>query len=154
MSNLQIFLVFKDYKVKVSDFGLASVKLESSRQSTQQLGIITGRGTPIGTLRWKAPEALRIGVKPNEKMDVFSFGVVLWELATRQEPWAGVDESEVRKRVLAGERLSLKNDSIPSAFVELIQWCWTQDPHKRPGFTEVVQSLNAVIQKQEASESN
>ena len=44
----------------------------------------------IGTYQWMAPEVIR-GYKYSEKADVFSFGIILWELATRKPPYYGID---------------------------------------------------------------
>ncbi|KAH9777725.1 PAS domain-containing protein tyrosine kinase family protein [Citrus sinensis] len=72
-SNL---LVDKNWTVKVGDFGLSSLK------NATYLTAKSGRGTP----QWMAPEVLR-SEPSNEKSDVFSFGVILWELVTASIPW-------------------------------------------------------------------
>uniref|UniRef100_A0A453GAA2 Serine/threonine-protein kinase CTR1 n=2 Tax=Aegilops tauschii subsp. strangulata TaxID=200361 RepID=A0A453GAA2_AEGTS len=69
-------LVDKNWTVKVADFGLSRLKLETF------LTTKTGKGTP----QWMAPEVLR-SEPSNEKSDVFSYGVVLWELITQKIPW-------------------------------------------------------------------
>ncbi|BAU00522.1 serine/threonine-protein kinase [Vigna angularis] len=72
-SNL---LVDKNWTVKVGDFGLSRLK------DATLLNTKSGRGTP----QWMAPEVLR-NEPSNEKSDVFSFGVILWELMTQSIPW-------------------------------------------------------------------
>ncbi|XP_026403268.1 serine/threonine-protein kinase EDR1-like isoform X4 [Papaver somniferum] len=73
-SNL---LVDKDWTVKVGDFGLSPLK------HTTFLSTNSGKGTP----QWMAPEVIR-NEPANGKADVYSFGVILWELATSKIPWA------------------------------------------------------------------
>jgi serine/threonine protein kinase len=65
------------YLVKISDFGLAKIRQETSRQTTEGVG----QQVIGGTLQWKAPELLKFG-KPSNASDVYSLGVVFWELAT------------------------------------------------------------------------
>ncbi|KDO63545.1 hypothetical protein CISIN_1g038211mg, partial [Citrus sinensis] len=80
-SNL---LVDKNWTVKVGDFGLSSLK------NATYLTAKSGRGTP----QWMAPEVLR-SEPSNEKSDVFSFGVILWELVTASIPWNNLNLMQV-----------------------------------------------------------
>ncbi|KAJ7526743.1 hypothetical protein O6H91_16G021200 [Diphasiastrum complanatum] len=80
-SNL---LVDKDWSVKVGDFGLSRL------QHATLLTAKSGRGTP----QWMAPEVLR-NEPSDEKCDVYSFGVILWELFTEQVPWDGLNAMQV-----------------------------------------------------------
>ncbi|KAI9117906.1 hypothetical protein K1719_011048 [Acacia pycnantha] len=80
-SNL---LVDKNWTVKVGDFGLSRLK------DGTFLNTISGRGTP----QWMAPEVLR-NEPSNEKCDVFSFGVILWELMTQSVPWNNLNSLQV-----------------------------------------------------------
>lgn len=62
----------------LADFGLAKVKTETKSIATK-----TGRGVTSGSVRWMAPEILNFG-KYTAACDVFSFGIFLWELFTRE----------------------------------------------------------------------
>ena len=62
---------------KLADFGWTRVKAK----------VMTSK---IGTYQWMAPEVIN-GYKYTEKADVFSFGIILWELATRKPPYYGID---------------------------------------------------------------
>lgn len=53
----------------------------------------------IGTYQWMAPEVIA-GFKYTEKADVFSYGIILWELATRLPPYYGIDGTEVSIKVV------------------------------------------------------
>ncbi|KAJ6720945.1 SERINE/THREONINE-PROTEIN KINASE ISOFORM X1-RELATED [Salix viminalis] len=80
-SNL---LVDKNWTVKVGDFGLSRLKHET------YLTTKTGKGTP----QWMAPEVLR-NEPSDEKSDVYSYGVILWELATEKIPWDNLNSMQV-----------------------------------------------------------
>ncbi|XP_020218062.1 serine/threonine-protein kinase STY46 isoform X3 [Cajanus cajan] len=80
-SNL---LVDKNWTVKVGDFGLSRLK-DATLLTTK-----SGRGTP----QWMSPEVLR-NEPSNEKSDVFSFGVILWELMTQSIPWKNLNSLQV-----------------------------------------------------------
>ncbi|XP_047158060.1 serine/threonine-protein kinase CTR1-like [Vigna umbellata] len=77
-------LVDDSYTVKVCDFGLSRTKANTFLSSK----------TAAGTPEWMAPEVIR-GELSNEKCDVFSFGVILWELVTLQQPWRHLNPSQV-----------------------------------------------------------
>ncbi|XP_027937083.1 serine/threonine-protein kinase CTR1-like isoform X3 [Vigna unguiculata] len=78
-------LVDDSYTVKVCDFGLSRTKANTFLSSK----------TAAGTPEWMAPEVIR-GELSNEKCDVFSFGVILWELVTLQQPWRHLNPSQCR----------------------------------------------------------
>ena len=123
------------YIVKISDFGLAKIRYATSRQTTEDgRQQITG-----GTLLWKAPELLKFG-KPSKASDIYSLGIVFWELATGRVPYEELDETIVSEGVKAGERLEIPKD-VPPAFVSIITKSWSQDPSKRPTSQELLQEI-------------
>lgn len=69
-------LVDRDWRVCVCDFGLSRLKYNAYLSNRMN----------VGTAEWTAPEVLR-NEPSNEKADVYSFGVILYELMTGQEPW-------------------------------------------------------------------
>eukprot|EP00955_Chlamydomonas_euryale_P034768 349894-Chlamydomonas_euryale.AAC.6 len=70
------------YLPQVCDFGLSRMQ--------EKTFLTAQHATPA----WTAPEVLR-GEKSNEKVDVYSYGIVLWELVTRQRPWSHIDDRAV-----------------------------------------------------------
>lgn len=76
-------LVDKDWTVKVSDFGLSRVKAQTMAPWSR-----------AGTPEWMAPEVLR-NEPSNEKCDVYSYGVILYELVTGREPWTELNPMQV-----------------------------------------------------------
>jgi len=104
-----------------------------------------GTSRPKGTPLYMAPEVW-LGQPFNEKADVYSFGIVLWELLTREPAFAHHNSIEEFKKAITvnGERPPIPNNCIASLKL-LMQRCWDQDPHKRPYFPEIVESLHGIV---------
>ncbi|KAL1356862.1 hypothetical protein HN51_008843 [Arachis hypogaea] len=126
-------LVDKNWVVKVCDFGLSRMK-----HST----FLSSRST-AGTAEWMAPEVLR-NEPSNEKCDVYSFGVILWELSTLQQPWGGMNPMQVVGAVgFQHRRLDIPDDMDP-AIADIIKQCWQTDPKLRPTFAEIMAALKPL----------
>ncbi|XP_004296242.1 PREDICTED: uncharacterized protein LOC101312816 [Fragaria vesca subsp. vesca] len=134
-SNL---LVDKNWTVKVGDFGLSRLKHET------YLFTKTGKGTP----QWMAPEVL-CNEFSDEKSDVYSYGVILWELATEKIPWDDLNAMQVIGAVsFRNQRLEIPIDVDPQ-WASMIESCWHSDPACRPTFHELLEKLKA-LQRQRA----
>lgn len=126
-SNL---LVDKNWTVKVGDFGLSRLKRET------YLTTKTGKGTP----QWMAPEVLR-NEPSDEKSDVYSYGVILWEIATEKIPWDNLNSMQVIGAVgFMNQRLEIPNDVDPQ-WVSIIESCWHSEPQQRPAFHELLEKF-------------
>ncbi|KAF8394683.1 hypothetical protein HHK36_020900 [Tetracentron sinense] len=137
-SNL---LVDKNWTVKVGDFGLSRLKLET------YLITKTGKGTP----QWMAPEVLR-NEPSDEKSDVYSYGVILWELVTEKIPWDNLNSMQVIGAVgFMDQRLEIPKDLDPQ-WVSIIESCWHSEPHRRPTFQELLEMLKD-LQRQYTAQS-
>eukprot|EP00698_Gefionella_okellyi_P026150 TRINITY_DN9875_c0_g1_i1.p1 TRINITY_DN9875_c0_g1~~TRINITY_DN9875_c0_g1_i1.p1 ORF type:complete len:1280 (-),score=230.42 TRINITY_DN9875_c0_g1_i1:23-3862(-) len=144
-------LVKSDMTVLVSDFGMSRVKGRSPALLSAPPGSDTISILPDGYVHmddpsqtlvyvpYAAPEVLR-REPVSEKTDVFSFALVLWELFTRQEPYAGMDCRNILEYVLQGGRPEIP-DTIPSVIAELIRKCWENDADERPDFTHVAEKI-------------
>ncbi|KAL3581980.1 hypothetical protein D5086_016312 [Populus alba] len=109
-SNL---LVDKNWTVKVGDFGLSRLKHET------YLTTKTGKGTP----QWMAPEVLR-NEPSDEKSDIYSYGVILWELSTEKIPWDNLNSMQVIGAVgFMNQRLEIPKDVDPQ-WASIIESCW------------------------------
>lgn len=99
-------ILLKDgrHQAKIADFG-TSRKLDTNAKETPT--------AEIGTHRYMAPEVLR-GEKYNKSCDVFSFGIVLWAMVTRQRPYVGIDNHHVIMRVGNKKLRPPIDDTIPS----------------------------------------
>ncbi|ORZ38999.1 kinase-like domain-containing protein [Catenaria anguillulae PL171] len=132
---------------KVSDFGLS--KCKSTILTTTQAGgtsTLTSAMSSAATLCWLAPERMRIGARFDESCDSYSFGVTLYEIASRSLPFAGEDPFVIRMSILEGARPEIPKDT-PQEFADLICSCWAHDPKQRPLFTEIVRRLEVLLDK-------
>ena len=126
-------LMGKEYTPKICDFGLARVKERVSA---------AGGGMTIatGTFAWMAPEIMESS-SYNEKADIYSFAMVLWEMVTGDTPFEGNEIPYIINFVLREQkRLSLPASAIQSqaAFYKLITQCWSHNSNDRPSFHEIV----------------
>uniref|UniRef100_A0A0D9W9B0 non-specific serine/threonine protein kinase n=1 Tax=Leersia perrieri TaxID=77586 RepID=A0A0D9W9B0_9ORYZ len=127
-------LVDKNWSVKVGDFGLSRFKANTFISSK----------SVAGTPEWMAPEFLR-GEPSNEKCDVYSFGVILWELLTMQQPWSGLSPAQVVGAVaFQNRRLPIPQDTVPE-LAALVESCWDDDPRQRPSFSSIVDTLKKLL---------
>ncbi|XP_009608795.1 uncharacterized protein [Nicotiana tomentosiformis] len=132
-SNL---LVDKNWTVKVGDFGLSRLKHET------YLTTKSGKGTP----QWMAPEVLR-NEPSDEKADIYSFGVILWELATEKIPWDNLNSMQVIGAVgFMNQGLDIPKDVNPQ-WASIIESCWHSEPQLRPTFLELVDKLKDLLRQ-------
>ncbi|XP_074582288.1 putative serine/threonine-protein kinase SIS8 [Curcuma longa] len=126
-------LVDKNWVVKVCDFGLSRIKHNT---------FLSSRST-AGTAEWMAPEVLR-NEPSDEKCDVFSFGVILWELCTLQQPWEGMNPMQVVGAIgFQDRRLDIPDDMDP-IIAGIIRKCWQINPKMRPSFAEIMAALKPL----------
>ncbi|KAH9693591.1 serine/threonine-protein kinase STY46 [Citrus sinensis] len=121
--------------VKVADFGVARVQA--------QYGVMTAE---TGTYRWMAPEVIEH--QPyNHRADVFSFGIVLWELVTGKLPYDDLTPLQAAVGVVQkGLRPTIPVHTHP-ILVDLLERCWQRDPSLRPDFSEITELLQHLAQR-------
>ncbi|GMH23648.1 hypothetical protein Nepgr_025491 [Nepenthes gracilis] len=121
--------------VKVADFGVARVKAQS--------GVMTAE---TGTYRWMAPEVIEH--KPyDHKADVFSFGIVVWELLTGKLPYEYLTPLQAAVGVVQkGLRPTILKNTHPKLGA-LLERCWLQDPTLRPDFSEIIDILQQIAKE-------
>ncbi|KAF8562555.1 hypothetical protein P879_10721 [Paragonimus westermani] len=129
-------LVDGDNSVKVADFGLARIVHETDKATTK---------FPI---RWTAPEAATGGHIFSTKSDVWSFGVVMYEIGSRgQMPYQGIPAKNVIPKIVTGYRLPNpfpKNSSGGFKLYELMRKCWHTEPADRPSFQQIHRILSTM----------
>ncbi|KAG7574652.1 Protein kinase domain [Arabidopsis suecica] len=112
--------------VKICDFGLSRMMNGTTVEDTEA----------AGTPEWMAPELIR-NEPVTEKCDIFSFGVIMWELCTLSKPWKGVPKEKVIHIVAnEGARLTLPEGPLR----QLIAECWLE-PEQRPSCKEIMHRL-------------
>ncbi|CAH8541677.1 unnamed protein product [Schistosoma haematobium] len=123
--------------VKIADFGLA--RLVNNQEYYRKIGQAR---LPV---RWMAPETLSSAYFTS-KSDVWSYGVVLWEIATFASlPYPGLSHEEVMKFVCEGGHLNLPEftTKLPDILLTLMNMCWEFEPIKRPTFYEILSRLKS-----------
>ncbi|XP_024864474.1 insulin-like growth factor 1b receptor [Kryptolebias marmoratus] len=125
-------MVAEDFTVKIGDFGMTRDIYETDYYRKGGKGLL-----PV---RWMSPESLKDGVFTTNS-DVWSFGVVLWEIATlAEQPYQGLSNEQVLRFVMEGGLLE-KPQSCPDMLFELMRMCWQYNPKMRPSFVEIIGSL-------------
>lgn len=125
-------MVHKNLTVKVGDFGWTRDLYSSDyiRKSDKEL-------MPI---RWMAPESLKDGIYTSHS-DVWSYGVVLWEVATlAEQPYRGLTNEQVLRWVIGGQVLYTPV-FCPHYLKTIMELCWNRSPNQRPTFRQVVSQL-------------
>ncbi|CAD7702604.1 unnamed protein product [Ostreobium quekettii] len=139
------FLIFgtdpETFTVKITDFGLA-FEVADARSKTVRLG----GGTP----EWFAPE-IYYGKPVTPASDVFSFGVVIYELVTGQHPYGvGLTDRRLVQPVVMNKKLNREEpchvdpQECPEGLLELMRDCCAYDPKQRPAMDEVCSRLEGL----------
>lgn len=127
-------------QAKLMDFGLGVVI-----KSTDNADDVFEMSGLTGSLRYMAPEvALR---QPyNEKADVFSFAILLWQMASDRVPFPDkTRDSFVETVSIGGERPNL-DPLWPPAFQQLLTSCWAKQASERPTFQDIVSELRSILE--------
>lgn len=123
--------------VKITDFGVSKFVDESVAMMN------TGQ---MGTCHWMAPEVLA-GHHYSLPADVYSYGIVIWEIVCRETPYRGLNPTLIPYRVLnCSERPSMEllPASCPEALRALMVSCWQTDPALRPTFPQILDALEGI----------
>ncbi|XP_042057164.1 uncharacterized protein LOC121801813 isoform X1 [Salvia splendens] len=119
---------------KVGDFGLSRIK-----HNTLVSGGVRG------TLPWMAPELLNGSTnRVSEKVDVFSFGIVLWEILTGEEPYANMHCGAIIGGIVKNTLRPTIPEWCDTEWRKLMERCWSADPGTRPSFTEITYALRSM----------
>ena len=123
-------LLTSTWVAKLCDFGTAR---ELTHTTTTE---------HAGTYRWMSPEIMRAAeARINKKCDLFSYGMILFELFDHKKPYADTDSDvEVATKVLAGKRPPIPH-TLPRYLHKLLKNCWKEDPRQRPTFDDFVDKI-------------
>ncbi|KAK9058912.1 hypothetical protein SSX86_023760 [Deinandra increscens subsp. villosa] len=126
----------KSSNLLVGEFGLSRIKHETYLTTN----------TKTGMPQWMAPEVLR-NEQVDEKSDVYSYGVVLWEITTGKIPWENLNSMQVIGAVgFMNQHLEIPNDVDPQ-WASLIENCWSREPQSRLTFKEILINLKDLQKK-------
>ena len=133
--GLDNLLVDAQWNCKVTDFGTSVIRPTVSRSMTC-----------IGTPTYMAPEVLK-KEKYSEKADIFSFGIVLYEMfsghrAYSLEPFKSMNIAVLNSSIISGARPALED--LPVQLQQLVSDCWNQSPERRPHWPEIIARLQAL----------
>jgi hypothetical protein len=123
-------LLDESYNTKVCDFGLSRLKAQTRS--------MTGN---CGTVQWMAPEVLA-NRKYDEKADVYSFGIILWELLARECPYEGMTAIQCALAVLNRDKRPEIPKWCPPGLHALIKACVKKEPSERPSFERIIDMLD------------
>ncbi|KAL9386583.1 hypothetical protein Peur_019707 [Populus x canadensis] len=132
---------------KVGDFGLSKIK----RNTLVSGGV-------RGTLPWMAPELLDgTSNRVSEKVDVFSFGIAMWEILTGEEPYANMQFGAIIGGIVSSTLRPPVPEHCDAGWRKLMEECWASDPEARPSFTEItnrLRSMSAALQPKRPNYAN
>ncbi|KFV07440.1 Mitogen-activated protein kinase kinase kinase MLK4, partial [Pterocles gutturalis] len=117
--------------LKITDFGLAREWHRTTKMSA------------AGTYAWMAPEVIKSSMF-SKGSDIWSYGVLLWELLTGEVPYRGIDGLAVAYGVAVNKLTLPIPSTCPEPFAKLMKECWEQDPHIRPSFALILEELTAI----------
>eukprot|EP00727_Mastigamoeba_balamuthi_P005751 m51a1_g1796 putative serine threonine kinase (1102) ;mRNA; f:418404-422879 len=126
-------LVNKKWDVKLSDFGLPLLKALNQNKSGSR------------NVAWMAPEALSDNAF-TDRTDVYSFGMVMYEVIIRDVPFKGVNAMTVVSTILAGGRPEVPDSIVATTgfsdhYVDLMRSCWAHHPKERPKVTAMLEAM-------------
>ena len=115
---------------KVCDFGTARTLAKTAKTSQK------------GTYRWMAPEVVEdVEANINKMCDVFSYGMVLYEIFDRKIPFANIrSDALAGAAVVQGDRPPIPSN-LPSYLHPLLKACWKKHPKQRPQFEAIVRAI-------------
>lgn len=142
-------LIDRNWTAKIADFGLSTMLVGSKHESS------CGVHSP----QWAAPEVLGEGIY-SKASDVYSFGIILWEILTFERPWSRLSAWQVMHAVVVEDArpgtskdlAEQANKRIAAQLLPLIEKCWATKPEERPTFVTICRELEVTIHLLEAAD--
>ncbi|KAG2445419.1 hypothetical protein HXX76_000041 [Chlamydomonas incerta] len=131
----------RGYNAKLADFGFA---MQLDQTENDKAFVIPDQA--CGSVPYMAPETFRSGSRLDGSVDVYAFGVVMWEAVSGgEQPYTGVPNKDIPREVYRGRRPTFRPD-VPYAYRQLAQACWAAQPSKRPTAAQLVTALKYNLQ--------
>lgn len=122
------------FVVKVIDFGMSKSKLDINSLKSS---------CDIGTVLYKAPETYSLEADKHEKeSDIYSLGMVFYEIATRKRPFFNLSTVEDVKKQLALKKRPDDTCITDEKFKNLVNMCWAEKPNNRPDCTSILKYIS------------
>jgi len=131
LKSLNILLDEHLIHCKICDFGMSKMRMDQNQAMT------IGVGTPI----WMAPELMR-GDKYDEKVDIYAFGIILYEMVSNDVPFKEMNQMQLLLEVAINNKRPIIPQTCPPPFRRLITDCWNNDPTQRPPFSGILKMLH------------
>jgi serine/threonine protein kinase len=129
-------LITEDGIPKISDFGIARVLSERTNRNTMQ-------GIALGTPQYMAPEQMRDAASVDNRADIFSLGVILYELLCNETPYKGADPMSTMAAITSGMYKPIEEvrDGVPKYLRRVVEACLEPSRHQRPASCELLLSM-------------
>jgi serine/threonine protein kinase len=124
-------LIDDNWKIKIGDFGLSRFYKPDDHEDNR------GR---IGTPHWMAPEVLK-GEKYETSADIFSYGMILWEIITQEIPYYGINPYQVISLVADKKQIVKVPEQGNNTLRKIVKKCIQYEPEQRPKLDEIVEYL-------------
>jgi len=119
-------------RAKICDFGF-SRHADKNDVMTQN----------VGTPHWMAPELLSASTCYDSRIDVYAYGIVLWEMLVKKLPYTGLEAPQIVAQVLMNDLRPAIPKTADPELERLISDCWDRDPHNRPTFDEIIKRFKS-----------
>ncbi|CAG9332843.1 NEK10 [Blepharisma stoltei] len=131
-------MITRDNHVKIADFGLAK----------QRGGHSSGHMNAfVGTIQYSCPEIVR-SQPYTEKADIWSLGVILYELATLSQPFSGENPLAIARKIVEEDYTPITAKDLSPLLINVIKKCMTVNPDQRPDILHISQIIGPVLMLQ------
>ncbi|GLC44510.1 hypothetical protein PLESTB_000065500 [Pleodorina starrii] len=143
----------RGWTCKLSDFGCARMLMESDPKAGEDWSGPAGFRTaaPVGTLAHMAPECFIKNSLLTAAVDIYSFGVLMWELLMCSTPYNGMSAKDLPRQVIRHNLRPTFHPLAPPDYCTLAARCWSAKPERRPSALELVGELEHLLAAAQAS---